>query len=104
MINNQPYVSKHFLSIVVFLQVIMYFSLFLNFTLIREVIGIFYLTFIPGAILVKILKLDFRTVEFIVFSVGFSVAFLMFAGLLINQFRQCLGLVYRYPVCHYRYL
>ncbi len=91
MINNQPYVSKHFLSIVVFLQVIMYFSLFLNFTLIREVIGIFYLTFIPGAILVKILKLDFRTVEFIVFSVGFSVAFLMFAGLLINQFGPMFG-------------
>jgi len=91
MINNQPYGSKHFLSLVVFLQVIMYFSLFLNFTIVREVVGIVYLTFIPGAILVKLLKLEFETVEFIVFSVGFSVAFLMLAGLVINQFGPMIG-------------
>ena len=55
---NQQYISQHFLAIVVALQVLMYVTLFLNFPLVREVIGIGYLTFIPGLILIKLLKLD----------------------------------------------
>ena len=64
---NTKYVSQHYLGIVVFLQVIMYVSLFLNFPIVREVIGFFYLTFIPGFILLKLLKLDFGTVEDVLF-------------------------------------
>ena len=69
----------------------MYISLFLNFPLAREVIGIFYLTFIPGLIFIKLLKLELDTLEFILFSVGFSVAFLMLSGLVINQFGSIVG-------------
>ncbi len=89
--NNQRYLSQHFLGIVVFLQVVMYLSLFLNFTLVREVIGVFYLTFIPGFIFVKLLKLELGTLEFILFSAGFSVAFLMISGLVINEFGSLVG-------------
>lgn len=91
--HNQKYLSQHFLSIVVFLQIIMYISLFLNFPLARQVIGILYLTFIPGLVFIKLLKLDgLETLEFILFSVGFSVAFLMLSGLIINQFGPLVGL------------
>lgn len=92
--KNQPYLSKHFLGIVIFLQVIMYITLFLNYPIAREIIGIFYLTFIPGVIFVRILKLELGTIEFVVYSVGFSVAFLMIAGLLINQFGPMIGFAF----------
>lgn len=91
--NNKKYLSQHFLSIVVFLQIIMYVSLFLDFSLIRQVIGIAYLTFIPGIIFIKLLKLDdLDTLEYLLFSVGFSVAFLMLSGLVINEFGSLIGL------------
>lgn len=71
----------------------MYASLFLNFPLARQVVGFFYLTFIPGFLLVKTLKLEsLNTLESILLSVGFSVAFLMIAGLVINQFGPLAGL------------
>ncbi len=92
---NQQYISQHFLPIVVALQVIMYVTLFLDFPLARAAIGIAYLTFIPGFILIKILKLDnLNTVESILYSAGFSVAFLMLAGLVINQFGYLAGITF----------
>jgi uncharacterized membrane protein len=88
---NQKYLSQHFLGIVVFLQVAMYISLFFNFPLARDVIGLFYLTFIPGFILIKLLKLELGTLEFVLYTVGFSIAFLMLAGLVINEFGSIVG-------------
>jgi len=91
--SAQKYLSQHFLAMVVILQVIMYISLFLNFPLVRQVVGIVYLTFVPGLIFIKLLKLDdLGTLEVIVFGVGFSVAFLMLSGLIINQFGYVVGL------------
>ena len=78
---HQNYFSGHFLAMVVVLQVIMYVSLFLNFPLVRQVVGIVYLTVVPGLIFIKLLKLDdLGTLEIIVFAVGFSVAFLNAVG------------------------
>ena len=89
----QTYLSEHFLVTVVVLQVVMYISLFLNFPLVRQVVGIAYLTVVPGLIFIKLLKLDeLGTLEIIVFAVGFSVAFLMLSGLIINQFGYLAGL------------
>jgi len=88
---NQRYLSQHFLGIVVLLQVIMYISLFLNFPFVREVVGLFYLTFVPGFIFIKLLKLELSTLEFILYSVGFSIAFLMLSGLIINEFGPLVG-------------
>ena len=90
--SYQKYVSQHFLGIVVALQIAMYVSLFLNLSIAREVIGIFYLSFIPGFLFIKILKLQLETVEFFVFAAGFSIAFLMFSGLIINQFGVLVGI------------
>ena len=69
----------------------MYISLFLNFPFVREVVGLFYLTFVPGFIFIKLLKLELGTLEFILYSVGFSVAFLMLSGLIINEFGPLVG-------------
>jgi uncharacterized membrane protein len=71
----------------------MYFALFADLTLIRIIVGIAYLTFIPGFIALKLLKLDrVSTVESALFALGFSLAFLMIAGLIINSFGASLGL------------
>jgi uncharacterized membrane protein len=89
----QKYLSLNFLAIVVILQVVMYISLFLNYPIVRQVVGIVYLTFVPGLILIKLIKLDdLGTLEIVVFAVGFSIAFLMLSGLVINQFGYLVGL------------
>jgi uncharacterized membrane protein len=89
---SSNYLSQHFIGVVFFLQAIMYVSLFLNLPVAKEVIGIFYLTFIPGLIFIKLLKLKFNELELIVFSAGFSIAFLMISGLLLSQFGPLVGL------------
>jgi uncharacterized membrane protein len=92
---NQNYLSQHFLAIVVALQVIMYATLFLDFPLARAAIGIAYLTFIPGLILIRLLRLDsLGSLESIVYAVGFSVACLMLGGLLINEFGPLVGITF----------
>ena len=93
MSSNQQNISKHFLAIVVVFQVILYLAMFLNLSTVRIVIGAAYLTLIPGLIITKLLKLDnLGTAESIIYTVGFSIAFLMIAGLVINQFGYLAGL------------
>jgi len=49
----------NFLIIIVFLQLMIYFSVFLDIPVARQVLGFFYLTFIPGFIILKLLKLNY---------------------------------------------
>ncbi len=92
---NRQRLSQNFLFIVVALQVLMYLTLFLDVPIARAAIGIGYLTIIPGFIFVKILKLNnLSSIETLIYSVGFSVAFLMFSGLVINQFGSLAGLTF----------
>jgi uncharacterized membrane protein len=92
---SPKYVFDHFLPLVIALQVILYVTLFLNLPFARQVVGLAYLTFIPGLIFLKLAKFnEISTVETLVFAVGFSVAFLMLAGLLIDQFGYLLGLTF----------
>jgi uncharacterized membrane protein len=91
---SNTFLGQHFLAIVLVFQASIYITFFLGFTLAREILGIVYLTFIPGFVFVKILRLDLDTLQEVLFSVGFSVAFLMFAGLVINQFGFIFGLTF----------
>jgi uncharacterized membrane protein len=71
----------------------MYVVVFFEVPVAREVIGFVYLTFIPGFICVKLLRLDeLGTVVSLVFSVGFGIALLMFVGLFVNIFFQLLNI------------
>jgi uncharacterized membrane protein len=63
----------------------MCFSVVLNVAVLRQVLGFFYLSFIIGFLLLKILKLDdLGPIKIVVFSVGTSVALVMFLGFLMN--------------------
>jgi len=84
--------ARIFLIFLLVLQFTMYALMLFDIPVARQIIGFVYFTTIPGYIIVKLLKLnELDTVEVVLFSVGFSIAFLMFAGLLTNQLCFLLG-------------
>jgi uncharacterized membrane protein len=84
--------SKFFLLFVLFLQFTLDVTVLFDVPVARQVIGFLYLTFVPGFIIVKLLKLDeLDGLEIVLFSAGFGVAFLMIAGLFINEFSFLFG-------------
>lgn len=65
----------------------------INIPLLREIIGFLDLTFIPGLLLLIILKVkNFNFIEWISYSVGLSISFLMFMGLFMNTFYPHFGI------------
>ncbi len=59
----------------------------------QPVIGFLYLTFVPGALLLRILKIHGRSgIESVLYMAGLSLAFDMLAGFLINTLYPCVGI------------
>jgi len=78
--------SSKFLLYIFVLQVIVFVTLVLDIPIGRQLSGFIFLTFIPGYLILSLLKLDrFNRLETFLFSVGASLAFLMFIGFLINE-------------------
>lgn len=51
----------------------------------RQIVGFIYLTFVPGLLILKILKVrNLSMVKTLLYSVGLSIAFIMFVGSLMN--------------------
>lgn len=58
-----------------------------------QAVGFICLTFIPGILLLRILRLhELSTLETLVYSIGLSLAFLMFFGLFINEVFPLIGI------------
>jgi uncharacterized membrane protein len=58
----------------------------------RQVAGFIFLTFIPGALILRILKIhNISATESLVYSAGLSIAFVMFSGALIDFILPPLG-------------
>ncbi|MHA1834599.1 MAG: hypothetical protein ACTSV7_11510, partial [Candidatus Baldrarchaeia archaeon] len=68
--------SKLSIYTILFLQLLACVAILLNIPVARQVIGFIYLTFVPGFIIIKLLKLKLSRLETVLFSVGFSIAFL----------------------------
>ena len=84
--------SKWFLLFALFLQFTFDVTVLFDVPVAKQVIGFLYLTFVPGFIIVKLLKLDESDgLEIVLFSAGFSVVFLMIIGLLTNEFYFIFG-------------
>ena len=84
---------RDFLAVIIFLQFIACIMMFFDVPVARQVIGFIYFTFVPGFVIIKLLKLnELDRLETVVFSVGVSVAFLMLAGLLINEICPLFGI------------
>ncbi len=76
---------KPFLVVLLF-HILLYVVIILDTPILRQIVAFCYLTFVPGFLILKLLK-PTRTmlVEKLLFTVGLSLAFLMFVGLLINE-------------------
>ncbi len=59
----------------------------------RQVVGFIFVTFIPGILILRILRIhNINTVESLAYSVGLSVAFVMFSGAFINLVLPFIGI------------
>jgi uncharacterized membrane protein len=86
------WVKRDFLIAIMFLQLIVYVTVFFNIPIARQVLGFFYFTFLPGFLILKLLRLnELDRIETILLSIGFTVAFLIIAGLLTNEFSLIFG-------------
>jgi uncharacterized membrane protein len=87
--------SRSFTATALTLQFILIFSIYWNIQVVRQVLGFLYLTFVPGIVILKFLKLEnLSRAEVTAISLGLSLAFLMFVGLLINELFPLIGFLY----------
>jgi uncharacterized membrane protein len=69
-----------------------YTVILLNIPIFRELIVFIYLSFIPGLVILRLFKLkETSFLETVLFSVGLSIAFVMFMSLLVNEVCLLLG-------------
>jgi uncharacterized membrane protein len=84
--------KKFFLFILIFL-ISTDLAIFFNIPALRQILALAFLTIVPGLLILHILKLKkLRPIERIIFSVGLSIAFLMFIGLLSNALLPLIGI------------
>jgi uncharacterized membrane protein len=101
-INNPLQINdweiKSFLKVILAVQLAMWGVIGLDFVglqipILRQFIGFIYLTFIPGILILRILKLHkLGNIETLLYTVGLSIATLMFTGLLMNTFYPFFGI------------
>lgn len=83
-----------FVSTVLLFQLLVDVTIALDISVARQVLCFIYLTIVPGIILLKIFGMhDLDFTEKFLFSIGLSVAFVMFFGLIVNQ----IGLSFGFP-------
>jgi len=86
MLKSGSWKSKDFIILILILQVIVYFVVYSDIPTARIILSFLYLMFVPGIVILKLLKLrGLDLVEKVFFSVVLSIAFLMFIGVIINE-------------------
>jgi uncharacterized membrane protein len=89
---------KKFLKVVLAIQLAMWGvigldAVGLQIPILRQLIGFIYLSFIPGIIILRILKLHkLGNIQTLLYTVGLSIATLMFTGLLMNTIYPFIGI------------
>ncbi|MFC1921396.1 DUF2206 domain-containing protein [Chloroflexota bacterium] len=86
---------KHFLYVVIVVQSLVLLGIWplADFTPFREVIGLLYLLFIPGIIILRIARIHkISPIKTLLFAVGFSIATLMVTGLVMNALLPVFGI------------
>jgi len=84
-------IKKLFILMVIFL-IITDIAVLFNIQFLRQILGFFFLTFLPGILILLILKLNkISHTEKLVLTVGLSISFLMFFGLLLNYLSLSFG-------------
>ena len=77
---------------VLVIQLAMLVAMFLDIPIARQIIGVVYLSFVPGFLVLSLLRLNPKSrINAVLLSVGLSVAFLMFFGLVVNELYPLMG-------------
>ena len=85
--------NKEILNAILTIQVVTLVAVIFNVFLARQVFGFVFLSLIPGYLLLKVFKANnLGRAKTAVFSVGLSLAFLMFFGLLLNTVLPLIGI------------
>ncbi|NQE05810.1 hypothetical protein C5S32_08060 [ANME-1 cluster archaeon GoMg1] len=83
---------KRWFVFIISILLLMDLAILLNIPYIRQILGFLFLTILPGLLILQVLKLDkLKLTEKVVLSVGLSISFLLFFGLLINNLSLSLG-------------
>ena len=89
--------SKEWLVFIISILFLTDLTILLNTPFLRQILGFLFLIILPGLLILQILKLDkIGSTEKIILTVGLSISFLMFFGLMINSLSLSLG--YKTPL------
>ena len=89
--------AKNYLLIIISILFLMDLTILLDIPFLRQILGFLFLIILPGLLILQILKLDkIGSTEKIILTVGLSISFLMFFGLMINNLSLSLG--YKTPL------
>ncbi|MGB8707158.1 MAG: DUF2206 domain-containing protein [Dehalococcoidia bacterium] len=97
-INMNDWEIKKFLIIILALHVAMLTLVGLSavgfdIPVLRQIVGFIYLTFLPGIIILRLLRLhNLGTIKTLLYSVGLSLASNMFLGFLVNMLYPLIGI------------
>jgi uncharacterized membrane protein len=84
--------AKEWFAFIISIVLITDLTILLNIPFSRQILGFLFLTILPGFLILQILKLNkIESTEKLVLSVGLSISFLMFFGLLLNNSSLSLG-------------
>jgi len=78
-------------KVILITHLLVYITIGFNIPILRQIAWFFYLMFVPGLVILRILKLESRRIDLVLFSVGLSVAFLMFVGLFMCTVYRIFG-------------
>lgn len=85
--------SQTFFIFLLFISLVISIAIAWDVYIVRQLIGFIFLSFVPGSIIIGFFKLkQINLIEIILFSVGLSIAFLMFVGLIINEVYPFFGI------------
>lgn len=76
---------KSYILIVLVLTASLYLVVGFDITILRECLSVLYLTFVPGFVVLKALRVKHERIGTVVYSAGLRIAVPMFLGLAINQ-------------------
>lgn len=82
---------KDYVKALLIMHFLTYVTVAFDIPILRQVVCFFYVTFVPGFVIIKVLKLESERIDSILFSVGLSIAFLMFAGLIMGELFHIFG-------------
>lgn len=91
--------TKNLIKIILAIQIVVFVLIYLDhidikIPILRQAICFIYLSFIPGILILRILKLHkLNTIETILYAVGLSLSLLMFTGALINSLYPLIGIL-----------